>query len=444
MASSLGSRLKGSGGFAVGVWTRAIVIGALGFAGVAAGAHHLYATALVLAGAAGLVGLDIARSADAADRTLAQFVDGLMAEGAERPVAPAGVRRMGDAIERAMIRLGAARAQRQRRVDFAEALADGVVAALLVVDRSGNVVQANRAARHLLGDAAGRLDRLAALGDKAAGRLAGLEPGARAIVPLADGRSVLASMTGFTVPGGEPLHLIALQSVAGDLDAVMLKAWEDLVRVLAHEMMNSLTPICSLSESIAGQLRSDQPPSPTEMAEAVEVIARRSAGLMSFVEHYRRLADLPAPARAPTPMAAFVAGLDKLMSPLMREAGVDYASAVTPPGLTLAIDTDLLEQAVINLLKNALDAVGGRPDATIRLSCRAGEDHAEIVVEDNGPGLAAADAEAAFTPFFTTKAAGSGVGLTLARQIALAHGGRLEHEPRAPHGAAFRLRLPYR
>jgi PAS domain-containing protein len=255
MASSLGARLKGSGGFAIGVWTRAIVIGALGFAAVAAGAHHLYATALVAAGAAALVGLDLARSADAADRILAQFVDGLMAEGAERPVAPAGVRRMGDAIERAMIRLGAARAQRQRRIDFAEALADGVVAALLVVDRAGAVVQANRAARRLLGDAAGRLDRLHALGDKAAARLAALEPGARAIVPLADGRSVLASMAGFTVPGGEPLRLIALQSVAGDLDAVVLKAWEDLVRVLAHEMMNSLTPICSLSESIAGQLR---------------------------------------------------------------------------------------------------------------------------------------------------------------------------------------------
>ena len=74
----------------------------------------------------------------------------------------------------------------------------------------------------------------------------------------------------------------------------------------------------------------------------------------------------------------------------------------------------------------------------------AGEDGAEITVEDNGPGLSAADAEAAFTPFFTTKATGSGVGLTLARQIALAHGGRIEHEPRAPHGAVFRLRLPYR
>lgn len=110
----------------------------------------------------------------------------------------------------------------------------------------------------------------------------------------------------------------------------------------------------------------------------------------------------------------------------------------------MAVDPDLLEQAVINLLKNALDAAGGRPGATIRLSCRAGEDYAEIVVEDTGPGLAAADAEAAFTPFFTTKAAGSGVGLTLARQIALAHGGRIEHEPRLPHGAVFRLRLPYR
>jgi two-component system nitrogen regulation sensor histidine kinase NtrY len=440
----MASSLKSAGGFAIGIWVRSLAIGALGFGAIAAGAHHLYATALVLAGAGAVVGLDIARSAEAADRTLAQFVDGLMAEGAERPVAPAGVRRLGDAIERAMIRLGAARAQRQQRVDFAEALADSVVAALLVVDRAGNVVLANRAARHLLGEAAGALDRFTALGPETARRLSDLRPGAQDIVKLDDGRAVLASMTGFSVPGGEPLRLIALQSVSGELDAVVLKAWEDLVRVLAHEMMNSLTPICSLSESIAGRLRSDDAGPPTEIADAVEVIARRSAGLMNFVERYRRLADLPAAARTPMPVAAFVDGLGRLMAPLMREAGVGYASSVEPVDLILDADPDLLEQAVINLLKNALDAVRGRPEAMIRLSCRLEDGRALIAVEDNGPGLAAGDAEAAFTPFFTTKAEGSGVGLTLARQIALAHGGRLEHQPRAPHGAIFRLWLPYR
>ena len=213
-------------------------------------------------------------------------------------------------------------------------------------------------------------------------------------------------------------------------------------------MMNSLTPICSLSDSVATRLRraAEEGAAPSEIsvdvARAVEVIARRSAGLMNFVERYRRLAETPMAVRAPVAMSEFVGALDRLMTPLMSEAGVDYASETEPANLAVEADRDLLEQATINLLKNALDAVAGLPDATIRLSCRLDDDHVVVAVEDNGPGLACADAETAFVPFFTTKASGSGIGLTLARQIALAHDGRVEHMRRAPTGAVFRLLLP--
>jgi two-component system, NtrC family, nitrogen regulation sensor histidine kinase NtrY len=437
----------GAGGFAVGLWVRAVLIGALAFAALAVTAHHLYATALVLGGAAVVLGLELARRAEATDRMLAQFVSGLTAEGVERPTPSPGLRRLGGAIEQAFDRLAAARAQRQGRVDFAEALADNVVAALLVVDDAGTVVHANRAAHRLLGEAGGPLDRLPALGP-AAGRLLGLASGGREIVRLADGRSVLASMNLFRTPSGPPYRLIALQSLSSDLDAVVLKSWQDLVRVLAHEMMNSLTPICSLSDSVALRLdrlaKEDAPPGvvAAEVAEAVEVIARRSAGLMNFVERYRRLAETPAAIHDRVAMTPFVASLDRLMTPLMTEAGVDYASEVDPPDLVIDADRDLLEQATINLLKNALDAVSGRAEPAIRLSCRLGDEAVAITVEDNGPGLAGDDAETAFVPFFTTKAGGSGIGLTLARQIALAHDGRIEHQRRAPTGALFRLVLP--
>ena len=163
---------------------------------------------------------------------------------------------------------------------------------------------------------------------------------------------------------------------------------------------------------------------------------------MNFVERYRRLAETPAAVRTPVAMGPFVAALDRLMTPLMTEAGVGYASEVDPPDLVVAADRELLEQATINLLKNALDAVAGRPGATIRLSCRLGDEEVAITVEDNGPGLVCDDAETAFVPFFTTKTGGSGIGLTLARQIALAHDGRIEHMRRAPTGAVFRLLLP--
>jgi C4-dicarboxylate-specific signal transduction histidine kinase len=165
---------------------------------------------------------------------------------------------------------------------------------------------------------------------------------------------------------------------------------------------------------------------------------------MHFVERYRRLADLPQPELAPIKGAELAASLDTLMAPMMAEAGVDYASRVLPPRLGLDADRELIEQALINLLKNALEAVRGRAEPKVRLAIMQDEAQLALIVEDNGPGLPADDPETAFVPFFTTKPGGSGVGLTLARQIALAHGGRLEHMPGPGGGAIFRIWLPVR
>jgi two-component system nitrogen regulation sensor histidine kinase NtrY len=415
----------GAAGFALGAALRAAAISVLAFGGLWAGERHLWATAVVLAGVMALVVADLIRSTRAADRTLAQFVDGLTAEGYERPTIPAGLSELGAAIRAALDRL-----------------ADTVSAALLVVDDKGAVTAANRAARVGLGAHVGALAAMPALGRETAERLLTLPIGAREIVRLADQRAMLAQVSGFTAEGGAR-RLIALQSVSGDLDAVEVKAWQDLVRVLAHEMMNSLTPICSLSENIAGKLAG--PPSPesaAEVIEAAEVIARRSHGLMHFVERYRRLTDAPAAVKTRTAAAEVVRSLDQLATAMIGAEPIAYSSAVQPSWLTLDADLDLLEQAMINLLKNAVDAVRGREGAKVRLTCTLEEDQIALTVADNGPGLPAGDPEGVFVPFFTTKAGGSGIGLTLARQIALSHGGRLEHRAASPHGAVFQLLLP--
>ena len=437
MASSRGF---GAGRFALGVAVRATAMGVLAFGAAAALAAQLYATAVVLAALFLLTLLDLVRSTTTADRVLGQFVEGLMAEGYERPAPQPGFRHLAEAVEAALARLRAGWAERQRRIDHLEALLDNVAAALLVIDGEGRVVTANRAARQGLGGAAGLLGALGPLSGGTAERLLALPPGGREIVRLNDGRAMLAQVALFTAEA-RAFRLISLQGLASDLDAVELKAWQDLVRVLAHEMMNSLTPICSISESLTARLKAGTA-DPAVVADAVEVIARRSTGLMHFVERYRRLGDLPTAEKARLRAASIVESLDRLMAPLMGEAGVDYESRIEPPGLVLRADADLLEQALINLLKNAVEAVRGRPDAKVRLGCRADGDEVVLSVEDNGPGLPAADPESVFVPFFTTKAEGSGVGLTLARQIALSHGGRLEHASRVPHGAVFRLRLP--
>jgi len=431
----------GPGGFALGASLRAAAMGLLAFAAFLAAGRQLWATMVVLLAALIVVGLDLARSTAAADRVLARFIEGLTAEGYERPAPQPGLRETAGAIERTLDRLAASRAERQRRIDHLEALLDNVTAALLVVDETGQVVSANRASRQNLGATPGAIGAIAALPPATAVRLRTLPPGAREIVRLADGRAMLAQCASFTTEG-RALTLISLQSLSGELDAVELKAWQDLVRVLSHEMMNSLTPILSLSESLAGRLRAPGGDA-AAVADDLEVIARRSAGLMHFVERYRRLTDLPAPERSKIRAADLTASLDRLMGPGMTEAGVDYSSSVSPKTLALEADPELLEQALINLMKNAVEAVRGRKGAAVRLAMRLEESQVALIVEDNGPGIPAEDPEAVFVPFFTTKSGGSGVGLTLARQIALAHGGRLEHSPRRGGGAVFRLVLPY-
>jgi two-component system nitrogen regulation sensor histidine kinase NtrY len=434
---------SGAGGFALGAGLRAIAISVLAFAALAAGERRLYATAFVLAAALLLVLWDLMRSTRAADRVLAQFVDGLTAEGYERPTTPRGLGALGGAIQAALDRLATTRAERQQRTDFLEALADTVSAALLVVDDKGVVIGANRAARTALGAEPGPLSAIAAFGPGAVLRLMTLPLGGREIVRLADQRAMLAQVSGFTAGGGGARRLIALQGVSSDLDAVEVKAWQDLVGVLAHEMMNSLTPICSLSERIAARLReAPRTPGDGELIDAAEVIARRSQGLMNFVERYRRLTDAPAAVKERTAAADLVRRLDQLAAAMIGDDAITYASTVQPSWLKLDADPDLLEQAMINVLKNATDAVRGRPGARVRLSFTLEEGQAVLTVADNGPGLPPGDPESAFVPFFTTKAGGSGIGLTLARQIALAHGGRLEHRAGAPHGAIFQLILP--
>jgi len=435
----MASSPSGASLFSLGLVARSAVIGALAFAVVELlVVQHLYASALALAGLAALISNDLRHAVLRADRLLGRFVDGLAAGEFDRAGRGAGgFPALAQAIDQAAAGLQADRAATQRRIDQLQTLADSVSAALMVIAPDGAIVLANRAARKLAGEEVSRLADIAAIGRPAADRLLALAPGGREIVRLEDGRQMLAAAVQFRAPGAEPQRLVSLQDIAVELDAVELKAWQDLVRVLAHEMLNSLTPIASLAESL--QRRLDQP---AEIAAAVEVIARRSHGLMDFVDRYRKVAEIPSPALKPVPLAPFVAALDQLMSPMFEAAGVAYRSRVEPADLGVGVDAALLEQALINLLKNAADAVAGAASPSVLLSCGRIGDRVEIAVADNGPGLPAEVRDKLFVPFFTTKQGGSGIGLSIARQIALAHHGQLEARPLDPSGTAFVLALP--
>lgn len=364
-----------------------------------------FASASVLAAAAALLLIDIVRVA--------------LRSREDDPVSPALQER--------------ARAQ---QLDQALALLDAVTVALFALGPDGRIRFANRAARALAGEVA-RLED--ALDGPAAAEILALPVGGRRIIALSDGRSMLVWVGAVATPDGEPQRLVSLQAVAGELDAVQVGAWHAMTRVLAHEMMNSLTPVASLAESLARMAGGDTRPA---VSGAADTIARQSRHLIDFVERYRAIADLPAPAFAPLDLVTFLADIEALGEAQVRGRGVAFSAAPSPGAVPLEADAGLLRQALLNLLRNAGDAVAGAGGGAVRFACAASDGELRFEVQDDGPGIPPERIEEIFVPFYTTKEGGAGIGLALARQIALAHGGRLTAAPNGGRGMTFILSIP--
>lgn len=394
----------------------------------------LYATALVLAGLGAMTVFSLRTTVARLERPAVDLMNDLIAGTSDVPAWGS------DQFRHAAETLADERRQQASTVEFLRTLIDSMATAVFAVASDGHILLTNRAARLLVGEECATLLSATAIGPEAADEIGRLPTGARKVIKLAKGAHVLASAAQFAVPGEMPVRLIALQSVAGELDAVEMKAWQDMTRILAHEMMNSLTPITSLSESLLTRLKSCS--ADKDVTEAVEIIGRRSQGLMNFVEHYRAFAELPPPHIRPVPASAFVAGVDGLMHTMMSESHIAYRSEVFPPDLQLNIDPRLLEQAILNLLKNAIEATSNTTDPAITFRCQSEDDRVAITVTDNGVGLSEDQLESIFIPFFTTKSRGSGIGLSLARQIACALGGQIDAQSSPAVGTVFRILLP--
>lgn len=262
-----------------------------------------------------------------------------------------------------------------------------------------------------------------------------------------DSFKILLSATAFQTDG-KIFKLIAFQNVNEALDETESKAWQKLLSVMTHEIMNSIAPISSLADTLKNRLkqsvngRQNETGNFDDLELGINTIKRRSEGLLKFAETYRNLNKITAPNLKKVYVRDLFENLQQLMQPTLDQKNIDMEIILKDTDLQLDIDASLIEQVLINLLVNAIEAVKEKNHAKIALtSFMASNRKILIKVADNGTGMSDEVLDKIFIPFFTTKKNGSGIGLSLCKQIMMLHRGNMQVQSREGEGTVFILQF---
>lgn len=316
-----------------------------------------------------------------------------------------------------------------------EMLATGII----TYDSKGFIHHANSAVKRLLSvETLTHLGQIERIDSKLYTAIKNLRPTERQLIAINTKQGEIQLLLKSSVSGTdkEELGILSIQDIKHELDEKEVDAWMKLIRVLMHEIMNSITPITSLSDSLIKIYHDGEKSIPPEhltgekistTLQGLTVIKQQGSGLMSFVESYRKLTRIPDPDKKLLKVDDLITHVQLLYNSMQKNTGIQLSVDLKNPELELYADQNLITQVLINLLKNALEANAGNPDAEISLV--AGKDifdHTEICVIDNGPGISKEIIDEIFIPFFSTKQNGSGIGLSISKQIMRVHGGNLK------------------
>ena len=341
-----------------------------------------------------------------------------------------------------------------------KAIIEHVPVPLLSIANNGSITLWNNSVRRLFGvHVITKIEDLAQFNSEFPNTLQSLLIGERALVNITiDGMEhrLIISATEITTATHKET-LLSLQDIQSELALAQLQAWQDLVSVLTHEIMNSITPVASLAKTAVDlvedvQQKTQALPECSETKNdeinedlddilgAVKTVARRSDNLMQFVTSYRRLTRLPSPKRQTISVEKLFTNVTSLTNQERKVKGVKLTTSITPSKLNVNVDVDMFEQVLINLLKNAEQALSKSPSPQITIQASLNlRGHVVIEVSDNGNGIEQENIDQIFIPFFTTKKEGSGVGLALTRQVMIAHDGKVSVRNNRQGGATFSL-----
>lgn len=246
-------------------------------------------------------------------------------------------------------------------------------------------------------------------------------------------------------------RMVSLHDVKTVLEEQELDSWKKLIRVLNHEIMNSVTPISSLSSALNKMLKSKNKEAfnlneldaedTEDLIESLKTIENRSKGLLKFVTNYKKITNLPQPNYTEVNISGLITHISRLLKSKLEENKI-YLEIICPKNINIRADHELVEQVIINLFLNAIEAVQDQKTKTISIQSYTKNDFKIIEIIDNGPGINDEVLEQIFIPFFTTKKTGSGIGLSLSKQIMQLHRGNLSVNSKIDIGSTFILKFP--
>ena len=258
----------------------------------------------------------------------------------------------------------------------------------------------------------------------------------------AGGRALQLSVNSSQIKlGSETIHIISLNDISNQMEEQEIRSWKKLIRVINHEVMNSMTPIITLSMAIRRKMKKGTPDAVEDAVQSAGIIEERSSGLVNFIERYKKLTGLPPLKRKTLKVADLFEKVEQLYREELKEKAV-VLHCQKDCTAELEADQQMMEQVMINLVKNALEAVSNTKEPEIELSCHTDpRGHFCLTIRDNGEGIQPDKLEQVFVPFFTTRKEGSGIGLSLCRQIIRLHEGQIKIESEPGEGTTVVLRF---
>jgi two-component system nitrogen regulation sensor histidine kinase NtrY len=344
-----------------------------------------------------------------------------------------------------------ARSEKEEHWQYLNSVVQQVRTGILSFDTEGNIQLMNANAKRFIGATSiNNIRELIQYNPKLYDVLNAVGPGKSELYKSSNDLYLTIQCTELRIRGVD-IKLITLQNIQPELQKQELEAWQNLTRVLRHEIMNSITPISSLTSTLREILDHDmerknshyelKEEGADDLREGLSTIENRSKGLIKFIDAYREYTSLPKPKMSSVRLMKLIEKVAQLMKPELKKTNISFHWECTSEYLTIQADSEMIEQVLINLMKNAIEALAEVERPELQLVGRYEESAVKIEVIDNGPGIIKEAVEHIFVPFYTTKRTGSGIGLSLSRQIMQMHNGTITVESEPYVRTVFTLRF---